>query len=156
MKPTRSVDRPEQHDQAGELQQRLALGLRAGPEVQGRRVLEDQEQRDLALLHEFLAIGLAEAGGDVPVDVADVVAELILHHLVELDAAAAEGRAVFAAEDVLDGVAHAPLQLPQQGQRGGRDAMGGAGQGQASAGTGVAATTRATIWSAVTSSASAS
>ena len=111
------VDGAEQHDQAGEFEQRLALRLRARAEVQGRAVLEDEEQRDLALLHELLPVGLAQPRGHIPVDVANVVAELVAHHLVEFDAAAAEGRAVFTAQDVLHRVAHPPLQLAQDAQR---------------------------------------
>jgi hypothetical protein len=108
------VDRAEEHDEAGQLEQRLPLGLRARAEVQRRRVLEDEQERHLALLDELLAVGLAQPGGDVPVDVADVVAELVAHDLVEFDAAAAERRAVLAAQDVLDRVAHPPLELAQE------------------------------------------
>ena len=39
------------------------------------------------------------------------------HDLVELHAAPAQGRAVFAAEHVLDGVAHPPLEAPEQRER---------------------------------------
>ena len=49
-------------------------------------------------------------------DVADIVAELVFHDLVELDPAAAKGRAVFAAEDVFDRVADTPRKLPEKGE----------------------------------------
>ena len=95
------------------MQTSFAFGLRAGAKVKRWGVFEDQEEGDLALLDEFLAVGLAEAGGDVPVDVADVVAEFVFDDLVELHAATAESGAVFAAEDVFDGVADAPFELAQ-------------------------------------------
>ncbi len=104
---------------AGEFEQRLAFRLRAGAELQADGVLEEQQQRNLALLDKFLAVGLAKAGGDVPVDVADVVAVGVLDDLVELHAAAAERRAVLAAEHVLDRMTHAPLELAQKRKLGG-------------------------------------
>ena len=123
-----AVDGAEQHDEAREFEEGLAFGLRAGTEGEGRGVFEDDEQGDLAFFDEFFSVGLAEAGGDVPVDVADVVAELVFDDLVELHAAAAKGRAVFAAEDVFHGVADAPFELAQEGQRR-RGGRGGGGSG---------------------------
>ena len=96
-----------------EFEQGLALRLRARAEVQRRRVLKEHEQRDLAFLDEFFPVGLAEPRGDVPVDVAHIVAKRVFHDLVELHAAAAEGGTVLAAEHVLDGVAHTPLEAAQ-------------------------------------------
>ena len=52
------------------------------------------------------------------------VAELVLDDLIELHAAAAKGRAVFPAQDVFNGVPHAPLELTKEGQ-GGRCPGGG-------------------------------
>src|ERR1035438_2569482 len=104
-----AVDGPEEHHEPRELEERLPLGLRARTEDQAGRVLEDQEQRHLPLLCELFSVRLPEARGDIPVDVADVVPELVPDNLVELDAPAAEGRAVLAAEDVLDRMAEPPL-----------------------------------------------
>src|SRR5262249_16252010 len=72
--------------------------------------IDGQEQRQLALLDEALDEGVAHARGDVPVDSADVVAGLVLAHLLEGDAAALEDAAVLAAEQVLDGAARPQLQ----------------------------------------------
>ena len=77
----------------------------------------------LALLDEFLAVSLAEPRGDIPVDIAHVVAELVFHDLVELHAASAEGGAIFTAQHIFDRVAHAPFELTQQ--REGRSGGGG-------------------------------
>ena len=169
---TVAVDGAEQHHEAGELEEGFAFRLRAGAELEARGVFENDEQGDLAFLDEFLAVGFPETGGDVPVDVADVVAEGVFDDLVELHAAAAEGGAVFAAEDVFDGVADAPFELAQKGQRiadfrwlmcegrrhagrGARRKVARTGRDQA-AGIGVVAMTWATILSAVISLASAS
>jgi hypothetical protein len=84
--------------------------------VEGRGIFEDEEEGDFAFFDEFLAVGFAEAGRDVPIDVADVVAEGVFHDLVELHAAAAEGGAIFAAEDIFHGVAHAPFELAEEGE----------------------------------------
>ena len=53
---------------------------------------------------------MAHAGGDVPVDGADVVAGLIFADLLEGDAAALEDAVIFAAEQILDGPAGPELQ----------------------------------------------
>jgi len=107
------------------LNQHPLQGDCAGTELEARGVLDDEEQRDLALLDEFLPVGFAEAGGDVPVDVSHIVAELVLHHLVELHAAAAEGGAVLTAGHVLDGVAYTPLEATQPREGGGLESEGG-------------------------------
>ena len=112
-----AVDGAEQHDEAGEFEVGLAFGLGAGAELEPGGVLEDDHHGDLAFLDEFFAVGFAEAGGDVPVDVADVVAELVFDDLVELHAASAEGGAVFTAQYIFHGVTHAPLEPAQEGER---------------------------------------
>jgi hypothetical protein len=120
-----AVHRAQQHDEAGEFEQRLAFGLRAGTEVKRRRILEHQQERDLAFLDELFAVRFAEPRGDVPVDVPHIVAELILHHLIELHAASAKRRAVLAAEDVLHRMPHPPFELPQEREWGGGRRRGG-------------------------------
>ena len=86
----------------------------AGAELQRQAVVEEQHDGELALLDVLLAVRLAAARGDVPVDVAHVVAELVLHHLIELAAAAAEGGAVLAAEQRVRRVADSPLELAEE------------------------------------------
>ena len=105
------------HRERGELEERGALGAGAGAELQRECVLKDDEDGELAFLDEFFAERFAEARGDVPVDVADIVAEIIFYNLVELHAAPAEHRTVFAGERILDGFFHAPLELAQQRDR---------------------------------------
>jgi len=78
-KPTRSrLTAPEQHHEAGEFEQSLRASIGApGTEVQRRRILDNTSSVTSALLDEFFPVGLAEARGDIPVDVADVVARCI-------------------------------------------------------------------------------
>ena len=71
-----------------------------------------EEHGELALLEIALDVGRAEAGGDVPVDGADVVAGLVLAHFGELDPAAAERAGVLAGHDVAHEVAGGDLQPP--------------------------------------------
>src|SRR5690606_34247394 len=54
----------QQHDQSSEFEQRLAFGLRAGAKMQGRRIFEYEQQRDLALFDELLAVSFTEPCGD--------------------------------------------------------------------------------------------
>jgi hypothetical protein len=66
----------------------------------GRNV--DQEQdRQLPLLAEPLDKRAAAAGGHVPIDIADVVARLILPHFVEFHAAAAKHALVLPREQIV-------------------------------------------------------
>ena len=51
-----------------------------------------------SLLNELLDVRHSAAGGDVPVDRANVIARLVLAHLRELDAASVKGGVVVAGE----------------------------------------------------------
>ena len=105
----------EQREETGELEHRGALAALAGAELQREAVVEEQHERELALLDVLLAVRFAATRGDVPVDVTDVVTELVLHDLVELAAASAESGAILAAEQRVRGVADAPLELAKDG-----------------------------------------
>ena len=63
-----------------------------------------QHDGHFALLDKFLDVRRAGAGGDVPVDGADVVAGHIFAHLVELHALALEDGVVLPGEHVVDRV----------------------------------------------------
>ena len=80
----------------------FVLELGAAAERARRRDVDQQHHGQLALLAVLLDVGEAGAGGDVPVDRADVVARLVLAHLLELHAAPLEGALVLAGEDVGD------------------------------------------------------
>src|SRR5262249_21773797 len=85
-------------DDRGELGGDLALLLQHGAEVVAAATVGDEQDGQLALLDEALDEGVAHAGGDVPVDGADVVAGLVFADLLESDAGALEDAVVFAAE----------------------------------------------------------
>ena len=120
-----AVNGPEQHDEAGQFEQGLALGGVAGAELQAGGILENDEKGQFAFLDEFFAVGFAEARGDVPVDVAHIVAEGVFDDLIEFHAPAAKGRAILAAEHIGHGVFDAPLQAAEQCQRWGGQGRGG-------------------------------
>src|SRR5262249_44306285 len=66
----------------------------AGPEALRPREVHQQQQREVALLHELLDEGHAHARRHVPVDVADVVPGRVFAHLGELHPAPLEDRVV--------------------------------------------------------------
>ena len=97
-------------------------------EPAGGAPVHHEQHGELALLEVALDEGRAEPGGDVPVDGADVVAGLVLAHLGELHAAAAERARVFARDDVPHEVAGGDLEPPDLA----RDFLGRHGTGTAS------------------------
>src|SRR5205085_10003878 len=98
-------------EDGGQLGGHLALLLVEGAEVRAAAAIDEQHDGQLALLDEALDEGVAHAGGDVPVDGADVVAGLVLAHLLEGDAGALEDAVVLAAEQVLDGTPGQALEV---------------------------------------------
>ena len=78
----------------------IALGLHNGTEVQTAADIHQEHHRQLALLLKDLDKGLIETRGDVPLDVTDVVAILVLPHLAEGHTASFEGRVVLPRKDI--------------------------------------------------------
>src|SRR5256885_8160473 len=123
-------------DRRGERQHRRHLDGEArfsiGPPKLARAgLIHHEEQGDLALLVEGLHEGMPHPRRHVPVDRAEVVPLLVLAHFGELDALAAEDRAVFAGEQRVDEIPGAeldPLDLPQH--LGGDGAPAGAHRGR--------------------------
>jgi len=91
------VDAAVEEEEAGEFEQGLAAGDVAGAELECRSVLENEQDANLAHFDEFVAAAFTETGGDIPINVADIVTVGITHDLVELHAAATKGGAVAAA-----------------------------------------------------------
>ena len=114
---TVAVEGTDKHDQRRQLEQHIATRPPGRAELQRGIVLKHQQHADLALLDEFLAVGLAEAGRHIPVDVAEVITPRVLHNLVELHAAPAEDRAVVAREHGRDRLPQPPLEMRQQRRR---------------------------------------
>ena len=88
-------------DQRGQLGGQLAFAGTMRADVLRGGGVDHEEQRHLALLHEFLDVGDTGAGGDIPVDAADVVAGGVGPDLVEVHAPPLEDRVVLAGEDIL-------------------------------------------------------
>ena len=90
----------------------VALAQVARAEILRARDVDQQQQREVALLDELLHVRRAHAGGDVPVDRAHLVAGRVLAHLGELHAAALEDRVVRPADPRLEDHPRADLDAP--------------------------------------------
>ena len=88
-------------DRSGDLCGQLTLHLLCRTEVQRSRHIDEQHHRELTLLLKDLDIRMVEAGGDVPVNIPNIVPELIFTHLGESHTLAFKGRVVLSREDVL-------------------------------------------------------
>jgi len=89
-------------EEGGDFCGEFAFGDIDAAEVLGGADVDGEEDGEFAFFDEFLDEGEAHAGGDVPVDAADLVAWLVFAEVVEVDTLAFEYRVVFAA----DGGAH--------------------------------------------------
>ena len=66
--------------------------------VRGAGDIDRQDDRELAFLAELADERGAHAGGDIPVDEADLVAVLVFAEVIEIEPLAAERGMVFAGE----------------------------------------------------------
>ena len=154
----------QQRDEAGGHGQ---LGHVGRAEVDAARQVEQQPGGHLAVFGELAHIGRLLARGDVPVDVAHVVVQLVLAQVGQVDAGAAQQRAVVALQQAVQAAQHGPFELPQQplldaGLARPRQPQAWSALPLSCAwasglsGTPIFCITRCTIWSAVRLSASAS
>jgi hypothetical protein len=155
----------DERQQRAERRGDLALRPLPGAEVHRQARVDEEHERELALLDVGLDERLAGLGRAVPIDRPHVVARLVGPHLLELDPGAAERAAVRAREHVVDhavrpelDLAHASHQLGDEQVLLGRSYEG---HGWSSAcgsrqGTGTVSSTRATSLSLDKPSASAS
>ena len=102
------VPRGGQGQHGRDLDRESRLAVRPA-EMERSRLIHDEEQRQLALLHEGFDERMAHPRGHVPVDGAEVVALLVRADLGELDSLAAEDRPVLAREQRVHQVARAQL-----------------------------------------------
>ena len=103
------VDGAEGQDRR-HLGRHLALALLHAPEIPGGTDIKHDHHRHLPLLGELLDIGLPGAGGDVPVDGADLVARRVGADLLEVHPASLEDALVLSRERRLDKAARAQLE----------------------------------------------
>ena len=85
----------------GDLGDRVFLELFGRAEHARTADVDQQHHRQLALFLVDLDVRLAAAGGDVPVDIADVVAHAVFAHFAEGHTAPFESAVVFAGEDIV-------------------------------------------------------
>ena len=93
-----------------ELAQHALLGPLGRAERHRPRAVEQEPRGELAVLHEVPDEQLVHPGGDVPVDVADVVAPLVSAQVEEVGAVAAQQRSVVA----LQAPVESPYDLPRE------------------------------------------
>ena len=106
-------EQPRQH--ADELARHAALG--DGRRSRSRRCALRSTQEpggQLAVFGELAHVGLLQPRGDVPVDVAHVVVVLVLAQVGQVEAGAAQQRAVVALQQAVEAADHRPLEAPQQ------------------------------------------
>ena len=82
----------------------------AGAERHRPGAVEQEPRGELAILHEVPDEQLVHPGGDVPVDVADVVAPLVGAQVEEVGAVAAQQRPVVALQAPVEAPEHLPLR----------------------------------------------
>ena len=99
-----------QRQQGRQFRGHFTLLLKAAAKVLTAADVDGQHHRQLAFLDEALDERMPHAGGDVPVNSANVVAGLVLADLFERDAGYLEDTVVFAAQQILDGAARPQLQ----------------------------------------------
>ncbi len=81
-----------------------------GPEVHRRAQVQQEPGRDLAILEELADVRRVHPRRDVPVDVADVVAVLVLAQVGEIDAVAPEQAPVVALEQAVQPADDRPVE----------------------------------------------
>ncbi len=89
-----------------------ALRLSCSTEVERPRHIDKEHHRELALFLKHFYVGMMEARRHIPVDVAHIVAKLILAHLSKGHTTPLEGRMVLSCKDILTQAARLDLNLP--------------------------------------------
>ena len=87
------------------------------PEVDRRAQVEQEPGRDLAILDVLADVRRVHPRGDVPVDVADVVAVLVLAQVGEVHAVAAEQAPVVALEQAVEPADDLPVEALEDALR---------------------------------------
>jgi len=107
-----AVVRGAEGENRGELGRRAPLVPFRRTEYAGGGDVDQQQDGEFALLDVLFDVGRPHAGGDVPVDIADVVLDGILPDLLEFDAAPFEGAAVRTAGDLVDHAVRPDFEEP--------------------------------------------
>ena len=88
-----------------------------GPEVDRRAQVEQEPRGDLAILEVLADVRRVHPGGDVPVDVPDVVAVLVLAQVREVHAVAVEQAPVVALEQPVEPADDLPVEALEDALR---------------------------------------
>src|ERR1700733_684229 len=104
--------------QAGKLRGQIAFAQARRSEISGCADVHQQQDREFALLGEFLDERPAGARRDIPVDGSHFIARAVFAHFVEVHAAALEYRLVGAGQAVVDHAARADLELAHAAHHG--------------------------------------
>ena len=100
-------------ERPGELAQHPFLGPFDGAEGHRPGPVKQEPRGELAIFHEVPDEKLVHPSGDVPVDVADVVAPLVAAQVEEVGAVAPQQRSVIALEPPVETPDNMPLETPQ-------------------------------------------
>ena len=100
------------------------------PEVDRRAEVEQEPRRQLAILVVLADVRRRQTCGHVPVDVPDVIAELVLAQAGEVDAVAAEEAPIVALEEAVQSADDLPVEVLEDALRryGGRRTAPGGGR----------------------------
>ena len=112
-----AVAREQAREHATKSVDDAALAHVARAEVDRRAEVEQEPRRDLAVLVVLAHVRRLQPRRDVPVDVADVVVVLVFAQVGEVEAEAAEQRAVVAVQQAVEPAEHRPLEPPQDALR---------------------------------------
>src|SRR5438067_13783568 len=105
--------REKPRQQRDEIGRQLALFHLARAEVDRAGKIEQEPGGDLAVLMVLAHIRRQQPRGHVPVDVAYVVAVLVLAQVREIEAEAAKKRPVVAMQQAVEATHHRPLETAQ-------------------------------------------
>lgn len=87
---------------SGDFGGQIGLCAGAGTEIQRAGNIDEELDRQLPLFREALDLGDSCAGGDIPIDGAHVVANLVLANFIEFDAFSLERSMVIARKALVD------------------------------------------------------
>ncbi len=109
-----AVAREQTREHGDELGRQLALAHFARTEVDRARKIENEPGGDFAILLKLAHVRRLQARGDVPVDVAHVVVQLIFAQVREIESEATKERSIVALQQPVEPPQHGELESTQQ------------------------------------------
>ena len=89
-------------EESAKLGDHLSLHPCGRPEMRRTGGVDHEENREFALLDKPFHMRCARASGDIPIDGANVIADLIFAHLIEFHTSPLEDRVVLSSKDIID------------------------------------------------------